>query len=214
MGEPYLDNFLPEADPAVLEYARWCIMQEILQSPDGAARLEELARDPDSYVKNRCTALFNALKEEYRRDQGACRAPGLAPDSDGDGVPDMDEDHDPFDLNDFDGDDSDAREVRPERLYMTDGDCHRLALELSKEAPMISRALRSSASSGAAAVAAGARPPRIRLSDGRGAKGREARARPVARAQGVAHEDARQPARHSRRWLESFGRKRPEDGKK
>ena len=190
MTDPF-DSFLPDPDPAVLEFARYCIMHEIMSSPDGQRRLEELARDPDGYVRDRCQALFAALRAEADVERNGRGAPG----SNGGGVPDRDERHDPFDLDDPDGYDPDdePREISPSALRITGADLHRLAVELAKEAPSISMALRSGRSD-----VPGPKPPRIRLSN-RTAKSRIIRTLP-----------SRPPRRripfHSRRWLETFGK--------
>ena len=184
MPEAYDNSFLPQDDPAVLEFARYCMLQQILQSPDGFSKAEEMLRDPEEYVRLHCMALFAQLKDEYRlHDQ----APGPAVRG-SDGSPDWI--GDPFDFAFFDEDPSNVRLVDPGSLRLNDGDVRRLAQEIRMELPYVIALKRAGAAS-----LPGPLPPRIKAAMPRGMPSRDGR--------GPIHACA---ARHSRRWREEFSK--------
>lgn len=186
MAEAYDNSFLPDCDPAVLDFARYCIVQQILQSPDGFSKAEELARDPEEYVRLRCMALFAQLKDEYSSRDG--QAAGLPGEGDSADFP-----RDSFDLSEFDGDLSDGcfRKADPASLRLSDGDVRRLAQELRRELPSVIAMKRAGVQS-----LPGPRPQRIRAG------------RPPARAPEPAagRLAAERQARHSLRWREDFSK--------
>ena len=210
MPEAYDNSFLPQDDPAVLEFAKYCILQQILQSPDGFSKAEEMARDPEEYVRSHCMALFAQLKDECRQQR-----PEWDPDvRDGDGLSDQYEREcaqgsdpffkgaqgrafDPFDLSIFDDDLSfdSFREADPGSLRLNDGDVHRLAQEIRRELPAVIALKRSGALS-----LPGPRPQRIKAVPGRAA------ARGKGRAACRAAQAPARAERHSRRWSKEFSK--------
>lgn len=131
MAEAYDNSYLPETDPAVLEFTRWCILSQILRSPHGFELAEDLARDPEDYIRIHAYTLFEQLKAEY----------SLSHDDPRD---DLAEWRDVLELADPERSDA-QHEIEPKSLRLNDGDVHRLAQEIRRDIPMVIALKRSNA---------------------------------------------------------------------
>lgn len=208
MAEAYDNSYLPETDPAVLEFTRWCILSQILRSPQGFELAEDLARDPEEYIRSHAYALFAQLKAEYSLSHDA-PCDDLAEDEEeansirllsiekNKGNDNVSEWWNVLDLADPERSGA-QHEIEPKSLRLNDGDVHRLAQELRRDIPMVIALKRSNA-----VRLPGMRPPMLSFKNvSRLSKGSNVRSHHVAgRTSGMVSSKG-----HSRRYLEEMSK--------
>ena len=208
MAEAYDNSYLPETDPAVLEFTRWCILSQILRSPQGFELAEDLARDPEEYIRIHAYALFAQLKAEYSLSHDA-PCDDLAEDEEEsnflrlfyiektNGNDNVTEWWDVLDLANPERD-GEIHEIEPKSLRLNDGDVHRLAQELRRDIPMVIALKRSNVDR-----LPGVCPPMLSFKNVNSlSKGSNVRsAQSVARSSGIVSSKG-----HSRRYLEEMSK--------